>query len=149
MKVSFSVPTIPKAQPRQRHRVVHAGGRAFATNYTPKNDPVNAFKAAVQMAAAEAYKGPPLVGPIRARFVFVMERPQSVPKKLGPGRLPHTKTPDRDNLMKSLQDALNGLLWGDDKQIFDGPVEKWVAAANEQPHVEIEVETLEEQQTLF
>lgn len=147
--ITFTVPAVPKAQPRQRHRVITtATGRSFASNYTPKNDPVNAFKACCQMAAQQAYSGAPLEGPLRAAFVFVMPRPK-LAKKFGTGRLPHAKAPDRDNLMKSLQDALNGLLWSDDRQIFAGHVEKWVAAADEQPHVEVTVEVLTAQPQLF
>jgi Holliday junction resolvase RusA-like endonuclease len=135
--ISFTVPAIPIAQPRQRHRVVTSGGRAFATNYTPARDPVNAFKAAVQMAASQAYSGPPLECPLCMDLVFVFPRPKSVPKKLGTGRQWHTVKPDRDNLQKSLQDALNGILYRDDAQICAGSVAKYRAAADEQPHVEV------------
>jgi Holliday junction resolvase RusA-like endonuclease len=138
--IRFLVPAIPIAQPRQRHRVVSAGGRYFASNYTPAKDPVNAFKAAVQLAANRVYAGPPLVGPLRMDLVFVFPRPKSVPKKLGSGRQWHTVKPDRDNLQKSVQDALNGLLYRDDSQICDGVVLKFRAAEGEQPHVEVTVE---------
>lgn len=136
--ISFIIPAVPRAQPRQRHRVV---GKV-AMNYTPKNDPVNTYKATAQMASQAAYSGPPLEGPLYAKFVFVLPRPASLPKKFGTGRMLHDKAPDRDNLMKSLQDALNGLLWKDDRQLCMGPVEKYVAAADEQPHVEVTVERI-------
>jgi Holliday junction resolvase RusA-like endonuclease len=138
--IKFTVPAIPVAQPRQRHRVVHAGGRSFASNYLPKNDPVNAFKAACQVAAAKAYQGPPLDCPLVMDVVFVMPRPKSVPKRMGTGRLPHTSKPDRDNLIKSLQDSLNGLIYRDDSLIYCGNVTKVRAAADEQPHVEVTIQ---------
>jgi Holliday junction resolvase RusA-like endonuclease len=96
---------------------------------------VNAFKAAVQMAASQAYSGPPLEGPIGMDLTFIFPRPKSVPKKYGEGRQWHTVKPDRDNLQKSVQDALNGILYRDDAQICDGFVTKYRAAADEQPHV--------------
>lgn len=139
MEIVFTVPGVPVAQPRQRHRVVSAGGRTFGQNYTPKNDPVNAFKAVCQLAAAKAYKGPPLDCPIRMDLVFVFDRPATVPKRLGTGRLPHTGKPDRDNVMKSLQDALEGLLFRNDSLICAGSVEKWKRSADEQPHVEVRI----------
>ena len=140
--IEFTVPAIPVAQPRQRHRVIQSSGKAFATNYTPKNDPVNAFKAAVQQAASRAYDGAPLDCPLRMDLVFVFPRPVSVRKKDGSGRLPHTTKPDRDNLMKSFQDALNGLTYRDDSLICAGDTQKWKAAADEQPHVEVRITTL-------
>lgn len=144
MRIVIIVPCIPVAQPRQRHRVVSSGGRNFATNYTPKSDPVNAFKAAVQLAASQAYSGPPINGPVRMDLDFVLPRPKNLPKKAGQGRLPHDVKPDRDNLCKSTQDALNGLLYQDDSQICAGEIRKYRAASNEQPHVRIVVDTIEQ-----
>lgn len=143
--VEFNVPAIPVAQPRQRHRVIHANGKSFAHNYTPTKDPVNAFKAAVQLAASQAYSGPPLVGPLRVTIVFVMPRPKAMVWKRRPmPRVFDTRKPDRDNLMKSFQDALNGLLWVDDSQICDGAVAKFVAAGDEQPHVQVAIWRIDE-----
>lgn len=142
MEIKFTVPAIPVAQPRQRHRIVSTHGKTLAMNYTPKTDPVNAFKAACQVAASAAYSGAPMDCPISMDVVFVFPRPMSVRKKDGTGRLPHTTKPDRDNLMKSLQDALNGLTYRDDSLICAGHVEKWKAAADEQPHVEVTIRKL-------
>lgn len=136
--IKFTVPCVPVAQPRQRHRVVHAGGRSFASNYTPAKDPVNAFKAACQLAASQAYDGPPIDWPISMDIDFVFPRGKQ-PKKAGSDRLPHAVKPDRDNLAKSLQDALNGLLYRDDSLIWNGVISKWRAAEDEQPHVEVRV----------
>ena len=132
--LSFTIPTIPVAQPRQRH--ANMGGHI--RNYIPTDHPVVAFKAAAQMAAAGAYQGEPLDHPLRVDLVFVMPRPKSMCWKRRPmPRAPFGKKPDRDNLEKSLYDALNGLLWRDDSLICDGRVQKVYAAGDEQPHVEI------------
>lgn len=154
--IKFSVPAVPIAQPRQRHRIVKAKGRTFTSNYTPASDPVNAFKAVVAMAAREAYGGPPLDVPLTVSMVFIMprgNRPSWLTNKRFPRwfaawkdgqRVPYAvKKNDRDNLMKGFQDALNGLLWTDDGLICAGPVEKWIAAADEQAHVEVVVEELD------
>jgi Holliday junction resolvase RusA-like endonuclease len=142
MMIHFVVPCVPVAQPRQRHRVIAAHGKTFAQNYTPKNDPVNGFKSSVQAAAFAAYSGPPLDCPLSMDLIFVFPRPASVRKKDGFGRLPHTVKPDRDNVMKAVQDALNGLTYRDDSLICAGSVEKWRAAADEQPHVEVTIRAL-------
>jgi len=146
--IEFIVNAVPVAQPRQRHRVIQGkGGKAFATNYTPARDPVNAFKASVRMAAAAAYSGPPLTGPLTVDMIFVLPRTKPAWLKKGSCwwdewkegmRIPHAVARnDRDNLMKSVQDCLNGLLWVDDGQIFAGKAEKWIASELEQPHVRI------------
>ena len=61
-------------------------------------------------------------------------------------RLPHHVKPDRDNLDKVVLDALTGLLWRDDCQVSDGRLTKMYATGNEEPHVEINVERLEEEE---
>lgn len=136
MEFQFVVPGIPIAQPRQRHRVVCG----HAQNYTPAKHPVNKFKADTQKAVAKVYQGPPLEGPLFMEIDFVLPRPGRLTWKTRPmPREPHTSKPDRDNLMKSLQDALNGFLYVDDSQLCDGPIRKLIAAGNEEPHTRVTV----------
>lgn len=141
MRIEFTVPGVPVAQPRQRHRVVkQAGGKVFVQNYTPTQAPVNAFKAACAMAARQAYSGPPVSLPIKCKMVFVMPRPSRLIWKSRPmPREPFVAKPDRDNLEKAVGDALSGIIWVDDRQIYAGPVEKWIAAGDEQAHTLVTV----------
>jgi Holliday junction resolvase RusA-like endonuclease len=139
MVLQFTIPGIPVAQPRQRHRVATVNGRPMAMNYTPARDPVNAFKAAARFAAAEAYQGEPLDVPVSVLVRFVFPRPASVRKKDGVERMPHLGRPDVDNLFKSLADALNGQLWVDDSRVYQASLNKFKAAAGEQPHTEVVV----------
>lgn len=144
--ISFVVPAVPVSQPRQRHRIARGkNGQQFVQNYTPTKAPVNAFKAAVQIALREASNGSgPIDGPVRMTCMFVMPRPQSlVWKTRAMPRLHHAKKPDCENLVKSLQDALHGLAWRDDSQVCELVARKMVAAGDEQPHVEITIEELE------
>lgn len=142
--IEFTVPAVPVAQPRQRHRVVTVGGKTFSTNYTPQRSPVNEFKATIRMAAQQAYSGPPLEGPLRVDVVFVFPRPRSKVWKSRPmPRYRHISKPDRDNADKAVLDALAGLLFVDDCQVCAGEPEKWVAAGDEQPHVLVKIEPLE------
>lgn len=53
------------------------------------------------------------------------------------GVLRHTKKPDADNVLKSICDALNGVVWADDAQCFDKHIIKEYSLM---PRVEIEVE---------
>lgn len=143
--IAFRVPSVPTAQPRQRHRVVTIGGKPRAVNYTPARHPVNAFKAAVQHAFASGYEGPPLDGPLRMRIVCVFPRPKSKTWKRRPmPREPYTaRRADWDNVGKAVSDALNGLAWRDDGQLADVRVERWIAAGDERPRVEVRVERME------
>jgi Holliday junction resolvase RusA-like endonuclease len=142
MEIVLIVPAIPIAQPRAR--AVAFGGHARV--YSPSNHPVTSFKATVRMAFQQAYTGAPLAGPLRCDLVFVMPRPQSmIWKKREMPRAYHAKKPDRDNLDKSVMDSLKGIAWIDDSQVCQGSIEKWIAAGDEQPHVQIRISALEDQ----
>lgn len=140
--ITFTVAAVPVAQPRQRHRIVTtAGGGAFVSNYTPKRDPVNGFKAAVALAAQQAHgDAGPLEGPLRLELLFIMPRPGYLCwKTKAMPRQWHVAKPDADNLAKSVKDALTGVLWRDDCQIARLVVGKQIAAGGESPGVTVAV----------
>lgn len=115
----------------------------MAANYTPAKHPVNAFKAAVQLAASQAYSGAVIGEPLAMTLVAVFPRPQALCWKSRPTpRLPKASKPDFDNVSKSVCDALSGVLFRDDAQVCRATVEKWVAAGDEQPHVQVVIETV-------
>ena len=146
--ISFTVPTIPVAQPRQRHRIMQAGGRTFAHNVTPTTHPVNAFKAAVQLAAREAYAGPPLDGPVSLHVEFYFPRPGRLRwKKRDMPALLHDTKPDLENCLKSLMDALTGIAFHDDRQVAKVSAEKWYTDGGSGPRVKVEVEVVRGQRT--
>lgn len=129
--IFFHVPAVPVAQPRQRHRIMNVGGRSFAQNYTPTTHPINAFKAAVQLAASAAFQGSPLTGPLMLTATFVLPRHW------------HDTKPDAENLAKGMMDALTGIVWADDRQVAKALIAKFYASADEQPGVFVQVERLE------
>ena len=113
--------------------------------YTPTTHPVTGFKATVRLAFQQAYQGPPLTGPLRCSLVFVLPRPKNMIWKKRPmPRAWHDKKPDRDNLDKAVMDALKGIAWIDDAQVCDGTIRKYIAAGDEQPHVEIILEQVDD-----
>lgn len=141
--ISFRVNAVPVAQPRQRHRVLTVGGRTFAQNYVPAKHPVQDFKASVRMAASAAHSGAPIEGPIFLRAVFVFPRPKRlIWKSRAMPRERHASKPDVDNALKSVKDALTGLLWRDDAQVCSVKASKWYASGDESPRVEISIEAL-------
>lgn len=146
ISVSFTVPGLPVAMPRQRHRIVQHGGKVFASNYTPSKDPVNDYKAAVRYAAAMAHKGPPLAGPLGMDMLFVFPRSKGLTwTKRVMNRIWSAKKPDGDNLWKSTADCLNGLLYVDDAQLADVRVRKVIASGDEQTRAEIVVWQMDHQ----
>lgn len=52
-------------------------------------------------------------GPVRVEIVAGFKRPKSAPKS----RVFHIVKPDLTNIAKTVEDAGNGILWDDDKQI--------------------------------
>lgn len=68
----------------------------------------------------------PQFEPIFVKMTFHMQIPKSWSKKARKSALgkPHTKRPDVDNLCKFYLDALNGILWHDDAQIYKLQAEK-------------------------
>ena len=139
-EIRLTVDTVPVAQPRQRVGVI-AG---HAHNYTPAKHPVNAYKAAVQVAAREAGLPQPLLdGPLVVAMTFYLPRPKRLMRKKDPnGPIPHSAKPDRDNLEKSTCDALNGLVWRDDSQVYKGVVAKFYHEKNGHPRVEMVIEEM-------
>lgn len=63
--------------------------------------------------------------------MFVMPRPKSVK------RLHHTVKPDRDKLLRAVQDALEGIIYVSDAQVIDGQTTKRYQLPNETPGVQI------------
>ena len=90
--------------------------------YTPKH--TQTAEKQVKVIATNQHHNPQFKGPVVTEILAIFGIPVSWPKKkrleaLAGIVLPAVK-PDFDNLMKLYCDALNGILWKDDKQIVDG-----------------------------
>ena len=113
MRISITIPgkPVPKARP-----FVRKDGRVF----TPKETAV--FEQAVRLHAMATMKGHKiLTGPIRLSVTAFFSIPKSwtlsQKAKAMSGALRHTKRPDLSNIIKSVEDALNGIVYADDAQI--------------------------------
>ena len=75
--------------------------------------------------------------------VFYLPRPKCHYTKTGKPsskwRLHHTTKPDRDKLLRAVQDALIGVVYVDDSQVFDGNVKKEYADYPHKVGVEISI----------
>ena len=113
MKISITVPGDPVAKARPRFT---SSGHV----YTPKKTAV--YEQVIGLHARAAMKGKKiLTGAIKLSVTAYMPIPQSwslkQKTKAMSGALRHTKRPDLSNIIKSVEDALNGIVYADDAQI--------------------------------
>jgi Holliday junction resolvase RusA-like endonuclease len=126
--------------PRGKERVKRAG--AGTHSYLPERT-VNYEGRMAAAASAAMGDRPPLTGPIKLHVVMKFPVPESKPKKWKAaalrGEIWPTVRPDWDNGGK-LTDALNLIVWVDDKQIVSAHVDKlysekpgmWITVAPKQ-----------------
>lgn len=130
----FTIPGEPVAM--ARHRTTRSGH-----TYTPKK--TADAKCNIAYAVSQQYKGLPLDSPLRLTAIFYFTPPQNLIKKypaeLKAEAIPVIKRPDADNLVKLICDALNGILWTDDKLIVDV---RAIKRYSQQPRVSFTVEVL-------
>lgn len=122
-ELSFTIYGEPKGKGRPRF----ARTGAMVRTYTPAE--TVSYENLVKLSYLDHYgKMPPLLGPLEAIIVCFFPVPKSESKKrqtdMLEGRIRHTKKIDCDNLAKAILDALNGIAYGDDKQICKLSVEK-------------------------
>jgi len=122
-EISFRVLGNPKAQKRHRTYTKGKGGKPlpFARQVDPSGTDKSDFLAQVYQFAPEK----PMEGPLTLKVWFFFARPAShygTGKNAGKlkANAPklHTKKPDTDNLVKLVKDALTGVFYRDDSQIF-------------------------------
>ena len=132
MKFVFTIEPQTQLRPRASRR-----GRAIVIYDPPK---VKAFKAKLHAMAKEQYQGKPLDGPLEVTFVFYRPVQSSLSKAEKARRLtgvePPTVKPDLSNYLKAAEDALNGVLWQDDRLIV---IERCFKRYSETPRIEVEV----------
>ena len=113
--ISFTVYGAPFGKGRPRHT---RHGRTYTPAKTAKAE--NNFR-----AQAIPHKPPqPIPKPVgvvlHLRFVFAVPASWSKRKTAAAlaGEIRHTTTPDADNLAKLVEDAMNGIFWADDSQVW-------------------------------
>jgi Holliday junction resolvase RusA-like endonuclease len=124
----------PRGKGRGRAVSTTMGARVYTDAKT------RSYEAQLRYAAQQVMAGAaPIEGPLRVDITANVSIPRSMPRKkqllaiLGELR-PQTK-PDWDNYAK-VCDSMNGVVWGDDKQIVDGQVRKFYS---ERPGLHIRV----------
>lgn len=126
-EIRFMVPGVPVG--KQRPRVVRSGGASIA--YTPQKTVLyeNLVKVMYQQASGNRRFSDDSM--LEMRIAAYYQVPKSDSKKLRErklsGELRPTKKPDNDNILKVIEDALNGVAYRDDAQIVECRCSKYYA----------------------
>jgi crossover junction endodeoxyribonuclease RusA len=125
--IELWVAGLPIAQGSKTFVPTPAGPRSKESN----EKTLRPWRNDIRVAATIRMNGPPWIGPVSLRAVFVFPRPKS---HYGTGRnagqvkdsAPGWKTsaPDLDKLIRAVGDSLTGLVYRDDSQIVDLAVTK-------------------------
>lgn len=119
--VRFVVPGNPKALKRNEHRTVDKkDGSSFVVSYLPTKS--RSEQSVIRLFASEAMDGmAPLKGPLDMRITAFMPIRQSWSKKKQrdalAGIIMPTHTPDSSNILKNVEDAIQGVCYANDSQI--------------------------------
>lgn len=129
-----------EAVPQGRPRATVISGRARL--YDPAKS--RSYKSLVQDAAMAVRPETPITGPVAVAVRIYKTPPKSLSKKrlaaALAGDLKPTTKPDCSNILKGIEDALNGLIWRDDSQIVDLQASKHYS---DRPRVDVEIWELE------
>jgi Holliday junction resolvase RusA-like endonuclease len=130
--VRIFIPGEPVAQPRVK--VSTRGG--FARAYVDAKHPCHAMKEAIRLVW-QSNVGRCLTGPVSVRMVFWFDRPKNHSKARRSKGEPKISRPDIDNLVKLGLDALNGVAYNDDGQVYLLLAEKRYIGPGDQAGTEI------------
>lgn len=105
--------------------------------YTPSK--TKDFEYQIRKRAEQVFEQP-LKTPVRIEVLFLMPRPKRIIWKTKPmPRIPCDKRPDASNLLKTVEDGLNGVAYLDDSQISTVLLSKKYHAGDEGPKTIIRI----------
>lgn len=121
--VQFSVPGVPVGKGRAKF----ARRGKFTIAYTPEKT-VN-YENLVKFAASKAMDGKiPIVDAVSVTIIITVNPPESWSQKKRllalSGYIHPTTKPDIDNVIKTIFDAMNAIVWIDDKQVVHNETTK-------------------------
>lgn len=136
--IAFMIPGTPVGKGRPKF----ARRGAFVTTYTPEK--TASYENLVKLAAAEAMRGRAIIdGAVAVTIALFVTPPASWSQKKQRAALEHvtmpTSKPDVDNVIKGIFDAMNDIVFRDDKQVVDLSVKKRYA---ETPRAVVKVTAL-------
>jgi Holliday junction resolvase RusA-like endonuclease len=138
--VDIVIPGAPIAKPRAKSFYNKNTGHMH--HYYKNDKELKSFEQFIKLKAEELFPKP-LTCPICLSVHFLMPRPQDIIwKKKDMPRIPCPKRPDADNLIKNIEDCLNGIAYIDDSQITELHVWKDYHSGDEGPKTIIRIETI-------
>lgn len=148
MIITFFVPGMPQTGGSKRAFAHKVNGRYTGrVIVTDANTRSRTWRGDIRDALQREYTGPPLEGPLALRVTFYLPRPQSHFRRNGAlkdsapsaaiGRCDLTK------YLRALEDALNRILWVDDRYIVLQTAEKRYADNNERIGCQVSVTTVQ------
>jgi Holliday junction resolvase RusA-like endonuclease len=140
--ISFVVPGVPIGKGRPRFS--RQGGKV--RTHTPEK--TANYESLVKLAASQAMAGQSLLKrPVALLLTMHMPIPSSWSKKRQDlalrGLIGATVKPDLDNVCKSIADAMNGIVYTDDKLIVSATIVKQYGTV---PHVAVRVQEYAEKE---
>mgnify|MGYP002477990324 CR=1 FL=1 len=125
--MTFMVTFKLDANPVGKQRARYARRGNFVQTYTP--DKTRNYEALLKEAAIEAMgSSEPLETPVSLYLYIRVPIPASATKKrlqaISDGSEKPTKKPDASNILKSVEDGMNGVVYHDDSQIINLHVSK-------------------------
>jgi Holliday junction resolvase RusA-like endonuclease len=142
-QIQFTVPGAAVPKDRARARIVQPPGqRPFIQHYTSKEtvkfEERVAKRAAIAMAGKTAF-----TRPCELQVTIWVAIPDSWPKWKQEAAqkqdIAPTSTPDSDNVLKSISDAMNAIVYNDDAQVFQTQVMKLYATDGRGPRTLVSV----------
>lgn len=138
MTITFTIPVCPMA-------VQTAGKRMVVVDGKPrffKHPKAQAYLDALEVLGRQYAPPTPFAGPIHLKLTFILPRPKTLCRKSDPKeRIPHTKRPDLDNLIKGTLDGLSlAGFWVDDAQIYKCVLVKEYAELGGEPRIIVSIE---------
>ena len=138
----FTLPILPRGQKRPRATAVRvAGGRFAARAY--KDSAQRNYEAKLRALLEQHRPETPWQGPVELRVLAFMPIPASKSLKwktaAAAGAVRHVSKPDVSNIVKQVEDVMNGLFWRDDAQVVSVVAEKLYSV---EPRYEISVTCL-------
>lgn len=157
-RISFFVPGVPRPGGSKTSNVIYKNGKPLMAKGTRRDGTsferivtatreagphTASWRADVKDFATKNYKGEPLIGPIALVVTYVMPRSKGhYGSGRNAGRLKDSaptfveKAPDTTKLLRSLEDSLKGICWGDDSQVV-GQIAEKVYGTKTGAHVDI------------
>lgn len=130
-KIAFTIEVTPRSLQFGGKRMMIVGGKPRFF----RDKASITYTEAIQYQANRHKPRDPITGPIRLDIEMHMPRPKSMKPE---DSIMHWKRPDRDNMLKGIQDTLSSF-WHDDGQIFDGKTTKLYCLPGTEPHINIEI----------